>query len=45
VLIAISWASDEAGDKHLFSYDGNGNVGQLVDSGSGVLEARYEYDA
>jgi RHS repeat-associated protein len=36
---------DEAGNKHLFSYDGNGNVGQLTNSTTGVSDAQYEYDA
>lgn len=30
--------------QHFFSYDGNGNVGQLVDATTGYIAAHYEYD-
>ena len=36
---------DDAGAVELFAFAGNGNVGQVLDSGSGSLEAAYEYDA
>lgn len=32
-------------DSFYFSYDGNGNVGQLVDHSKGTIVAKYEYDA
>ena len=32
-------------DLHFFTYDANGNVGQLIDAVSGNINARYEYDA
>jgi RHS repeat-associated protein len=35
---------DESGTQMAFTYDANGNVGQLVDEQGGVV-ARYEYDA
>ncbi|MFO0837452.1 MAG: hypothetical protein U1D55_02925 [Phycisphaerae bacterium] len=35
-----------ADDKtYLYQYDGNGNVGQLVDAATGTAVAKYEYDA
>ncbi|MCD4779972.1 MAG: hypothetical protein K8S27_05410, partial [Candidatus Omnitrophica bacterium] len=31
-------------DSYTYLYDGNGNVGQLVNSSTGLPEAHYEYD-
>ncbi len=41
LLARVDVAADKA---HLYLYDANGNVGQLVDAEDGVLEAAYEYD-
>jgi RHS repeat-associated protein len=35
---------DAAAKTHFYSYDGNGNVGQLIDAADGSLAAAYEYD-
>ncbi len=40
LLAVVNHSSSEI---HYFIYDGNGNVGQLVDSGGNIV-ARYEYD-
>jgi RHS repeat-associated protein len=34
----------ESATSHNFLYDGNGNVGQLVDVSDGSIDAQYEYD-
>jgi RHS repeat-associated protein len=41
-LIAVV---DQSGSASLFSYDGNGNVSELMDGSSGAVGAHYEYDA
>jgi RHS repeat-associated protein len=38
-------ASVETGASHLFTYDGNGNVSELLASSGGAVAAHYEYDA
>jgi len=34
-----------ASKNYFYFYDGNGNVGQLVDRADGSIDAKYEYDA
>jgi RHS repeat-associated protein len=36
---------DTSGNSHSYLYDGNGNVGQLVDGVDSTIGAHYEYDA
>ncbi|MCD4780544.1 MAG: RHS repeat-associated core domain-containing protein [Candidatus Omnitrophica bacterium] len=31
-------------DSYTYLYDGNGNVGQMLNSSTGAIEAHYEYD-
>ena len=40
----IASVDDATGDAFYFVFDGNGNVGQLVDSSDGSVAAHYEYD-
>ncbi|WP_027359662.1 RHS repeat domain-containing protein [Desulforegula conservatrix] len=37
-------ASVKSGNEYLYSFDANGNVGQMVKSTDGTIAARYEYD-
>ena len=37
-------AAVDGGTQYIYFYDGNGNVGQVVDSADGSMDARYEYD-
>jgi RHS repeat-associated protein len=37
-------AAVDSSDTYYFSYDGNGNVGQVIDASSGTIAASYQYD-
>jgi RHS repeat-associated protein len=37
-------AKVESGTTHNYLYDGNGNVGQMINSSGGAIDAHYEYD-
>jgi RHS repeat-associated protein len=43
-LLGASMSQGGGAVDHLFFYDGNGNVGQLLDWASGQTVAHYEYD-
>jgi RHS repeat-associated protein len=40
----LAWVDNGVNESHHYFYDGNGNVGQLVDSDDGTLAEMYEYD-
>ncbi len=43
-LVAEVDSSGSAEESYSFCYDGNGNVGQLINTSGGTIAARYEYD-
>jgi len=44
-LLAVRDAAANPAKSYYYFYDGNGNVGQVIDRADGSVDAKYEYDA